>query len=520
MYLVTSKEMRAIDAKAVENGIPALLLMESAGLAVAAETCRLVGPGGKVAVLAGPGQNGGDGLCAARHLASKGRRVQVALLGDPARMPKEAKANLDMLRSYPVEVFQVGENRLSFDEAGSRMADADVVIDALLGIGQSGDPRPPLDQAVNWANGAGVPVVSCDVPTGVDADTGCVYKPFVRAAATVTMGFPKVGLYIYPGAIAAGRVSVETLGMPPGLLKGTFSTSTYDIDDARKVMPVRAADHHKGLSGHVLVVAGSKGMAGAAALCARAVLRAGAGTATLLCPGGVYQVCASVSPEVMVLPCGDGETFAPRDENVDLIKSFLPRSECVALGPGFGRGEAQEGFLRRVLPFIAAAGVPCVLDADALHALSGLGGLSYLGGLEGKFILTPHPGELAGLMGVDAPALGRDRAGAAKKAASIGKSIVCLKGAGTCVANPSGGVTVNTSGDPAMATAGSGDVLTGVIAALVSQGLPLFDGAGLGVYWHGLSGEIARRKIGSFGALAGDICDCLPEARKAISGGE
>lgn len=520
MYLVTAEEMKTLDSKAVECGVSALLLMESAGLRVALEVMRLAGADGPVAVLAGPGRNGGDGLCAARHLASRGFRVKVTLFGVPARMPREAKANLDMLSAYPIEVMRVGENAISFAEATARLADSRVIVDALLGTGQKGDPRHPLDEAVRWANEMGVPIVACDVPTGVDADTGHLFSPAIKAEVTVTMGLPKVGLYVYPGAMAAGRVVVEPLGLPPSLLAGPFSHSTYDIEDARKAMPARAADHHKGMSGHVLVAAGSKGMAGAAVLASRAALRAGAGKATLLCPGGVYQVAASMSPEVMVLPCGDGDSFSPTHESLELFKTFLEKSQCVAMGPGLGRGKAQEEFLARSLLLVVEAGIPCVLDADALYALQGLGGLSYLGKLAGKFILTPHAGELSRLMGVSTEILARDRAGMAREAALAGKSVVCLKGAGTSVANSVGNVTVNTSGDPAMATAGSGDVLTGVIAALISQGLPLYEAARLGVFWHGLSGEIARKRLGSYGVLAGDICDSLPEARKAIAGGE
>jgi hydroxyethylthiazole kinase-like uncharacterized protein yjeF len=520
VYLVRSREMRALDAKAVEMGIPAAILMENAGRAVADEVERLLPLKGTVAVLAGPGQNGGDGLCAARHLAARGFPVRVLLLGNPAKMPREARDNLAMLENYTVDLIEVADQNLALREALARMADARVVIDALLGTGQAGDARPPMDEAVRWANEAGAPIIACDIPTGVDADTGSVFNPVINATVTVTMGLPKLGLYVYPGAAHAGRIVVESLGLPPELLSGPFDMLLYGVEDARSVMPARSKDHHKGLSGHVLVVAGSKGMAGAAVLASRAALRAGAGTVTLLCPGDIYEVCASMSPEVMVLPCGSGKVCTPSSESVDLIRSFLVKSECVALGPGLGRGESQAEFLAQCLPLISAAGVPCVLDADALHALNALGGLSYLGSLAGKFILTPHPGELATLMGVDVPVLQRDRPRMAKEAALRGKSVVCLKGAGTCVANSVGSVTVNTTGDPAMAAAGSGDVLTGVVAALVAQGLPLYEAARLGVFWHGLSGEIARQRSGSYGVLAGEICDCLPGARKAIVGGE
>jgi len=529
MYLVTAAEMRGLDRRAVEMGIPALLLMENAGKAVAAETAALLLERRDsdlrevaIAVLAGPGQNGGDGLCAARHLSSMGYRVKVGLFGAAGRLPPEARANYDALRAYGVEILEAG---LSPDMTPgavlARLTGAAAIIDALLGIGQEGDPRSPIDAAVRWANGehaAGTPVIACDVPTGLDSDTGATFDPVISASATVTMGFPKIGLYSYPGRRYAGRVLVETLGLPGALLGERFPAKAVFIEDAREILPRRLADHHKGLSGHVTVVAGSLGMAGAAVLTAKAALRAGAGTVTLLCPGEVYQVCASMAQEVMVLPCGVGPTFLSDAQSIGMAAEFAGRSSCMAIGPGFGRGDSQVSFLRELLPQVSSVAVPCLIDADGLYAVGELGGLSYLAGLGGKFILTPHPGELARLIGVETRAIGRDRAFFARKSALESKSTVCLKGAGTCVANPPGQVRINTSGDPAMATAGSGDVLSGMVAALVSQGLPPFDAAWLGVFWHGLAGEMARQRHGSYGVLAGDMSDAVPAARQVIEG--
>ncbi|MEX0973869.1 MAG: NAD(P)H-hydrate dehydratase [Bacillota bacterium] len=533
MYLVTAAEMREVDRQAVEMGIPALVLMENAGKSVAKEVAALLRAGATnrtggpptVVILAGPGQNGGDGFCAARHLSSMGYRVRVGFFGDESDLPAEARANYEALRAYPVEVNRfcevAGPSVSGSSAAMGFIGDVDVVVDALLGTGQRGDPRPPIDAAVRWINAAhkkGIPVVACDVPTGLDADSGRPFDPVVSATVTVTMGFPKIGLYSYPGRIHAGRIVVETLALPPSLLERRFAAKAVFVEDAREHMPARQADHHKGLSGHVTVLAGSMGMAGAAVLSAKAALRAGAGTVTLLCPGEVYGVCASMVPEAMVLPCGSGPHFTNSEDVMGLASDLARRSSCVVVGPGFGRDGGQAGFLSGFLPIASSVQVPCLIDADGLYALPSLGGLSYLAGLGGKFILTPHPGELAHLVGTNTREIGSNRPAFAVGAALDSKSIVCLKGAGTCVANSSGDVWVNTSGDPAMATAGSGDVLSGVIAALVSQGLSPFNASWLGVFWHGLAGEIARRKVGSFGALAGDLCDSLPPARQAIEG--
>lgn len=519
MYLVTAREMREIDRKAVDLGIPALVLMENAGKAVASEAASQLrdpssAPLGRAAlVLAGPGQNGGDGFCAARHLSSMGFPVTVCFFGDEARLPPEARANYEALKAYAIDVQKCGSDA-SFTDGSFG-----VVVDALLGTGQRGDPHIPIDAGVRLANALraeGIPVVACDIPTGVDADTGRMFEPAVHADVTVTMGFAKVGLYSYPGRGSCGRIVVDTLGLPPGLLHTPSRARAILVEDARAVMPFRAADHHKGLSGHVTVMAGSVGMAGAAVLSARAALRAGAGTVTLLCPGDIYAVCASMVPEIMVLPCVDGPCFRSDPKALETATAFVRRSSCVVLGPGFGRDAGQEEFLSELIRIAAGAHVPCLVDADGLYALSRLGGPSYLAGHEGKFVLTPHPGELANLVGAGVRDIVQDRPGYAAHAALQSRSVVCLKGAGTCVANSSGDLTVNTSGDPAMATAGSGDVLSGVIAALVSQGLSPFDASWLGVFWHGLAGERARQRLGSYGVLAGDLCDSLPEARQVI----
>ena len=255
MYLVRSREMRALDAKAVEMGIPAAILMENAGRAVADEVERLLPLKGTVAVLAGPGQNGGDGLCAARHLAARGFPVRVLLLGNPAKMPREARDNLAMLENYTVDLIEVADQNLALREALARMADARVVIDALLGTGQAGDARPPMDEAVRWANEAGAPIIACDIPTGVDADTGSVFNPVINATVTVTMGLPKLGLYVYPGAAHAGRIVVESLIAPS---PSDLSTCCCTASRMLKLIPARSKDHHKGLSASVGRLAGSK----------------------------------------------------------------------------------------------------------------------------------------------------------------------------------------------------------------------------------------------------------------------
>ncbi len=533
MRLLSIRQSRELDSEAVSLGVPALTLMENAGRALADVVEKVVSPQerARVLVLAGRGQNGGDGFVAARHLISRGHAVRIVLFGDPESLRSESSVNYMAIRPFlPGErltAIPTAQSEEAIENLlGKALRDVekwapDVLVDALLGTGQKGDPSYPLNEAIDWANSLGVPIVSCDLPSGIDADTGWAHEPSIRATVTVTMGAPKIGLYSYPGRSYCGDIVVERLGIPEVAVKATDSeplVSAVFAEDVARVMPARRADHHKGMSGHVCVLAGSVGMTGAAALSARACLRAGAGTVTLLCPGAVYQVCASASSEVMVVPFGRGPVFDLEGSDLTALDANLERSDAVVIGPGTGRGEAQKRFLSYVLAANQDTRKPLVIDADSLTSLGALGGLTYLASCKGTFVLTPHVGELSRLLGVDPSDIGRNRRYFARKAAEEANAVVCLKGAGTCVANVSGEDVIITSGSPAMATAGSGDVLTGVIAALAAQGLSAFQATWVGAYWHGLSGELAAKRAGSYGILAGEISDALPEARALIAG--
>lgn len=515
MLLVTASQMRALDKKAVEAGVPVLILMESAGRALAEQAIRMVsGKESEIAILCGKGQNGGDGFCAARHLASKGYRVSLAFFGSEDQLPDEARQNFNLLSAYPVRVMRSPGT----DVKGllNELCGAKLVIDALLGTGAKGNPRAPMDLVISWANRQPAPILACDIPSGLSPDTGRAFEPCIKADVTVTMGLCKIGLMNYPGKAYAGQIIVEDIGLEPFWRNTDILARAIDMKFAGKYLPERKLDHHKGLSGHVTVIAGSVGMAGAAVLASEACLRSGAGTVTLVCPENIYFSCVSMIPEVMVVPCPCGEFFRPDAGTLGIIKNNVEKSSGIIIGPGLGRGESQTRFIEEILQVVSKT--PCVIDADALFAISRLGGLPVLKDLSGQWVLTPHPGELSVLLGVGTTEIGLDRPGFAKSAAANSGNVVCLKGAGTCTAGSGGRLMVNTTGDPAMATAGSGDVLTGVIAALTAQGLSSFDAAWLGVYWHGLSGELAKKEIGSYGMLAKDIIKYLPKARKLIEG--
>lgn len=522
MILVTRDEMRAIDQAAQARGIPAQILMENAGRAVADAAVEMLsrtgkgprsrsGKGPTVVVLCGPGQNGGDGLVAARHLSARGYDVAVALFAKKSSLPPEAGRCRLMLEAFEIPCFEM--DTLTGDEILKKLPSPDLIIDALLGTGSSGNPRSPIREAIEWANSAGCPILACDIPSGLDADTGTPGTPAIRASLTVTMGFAKVGLVTYPGRKFAGELVVANLGFPPSAFPRSWTGRTPEMDEARELMPKRDPDHHKGLSGHVCVVAGSIGMVGAACLAASSSLRAGAGTVTLVVPGGAYTPAASMVKEVMVVPAGDGGTFDL--SSVPVVRRELERADAAVLGPGWGRGAHQTLFLQEILKDVAK--LPSVIDADALAALKDLpGGLRTWKEEVKVSVLTPHPGEMARLMGVPTTQIQSSRVKWAQRAAEECRSVVALKGAGTVTAHPDGRYVVNTSGHPAMATAGAGDVLSGMVGALLAHGLEPFDAAWLGVYWHGLAGEVCAARVGQVGVLSGDIVRAIPRARRII----
>ncbi|MBI4279755.1 MAG: NAD(P)H-hydrate dehydratase [Armatimonadetes bacterium] len=506
MRVPSAAQMAALDRRAIEEfGIPGLDLMERAGIAVArlANVMRAGARRGPVIVLAGKGNNGGDGFVAARHLNAGGIETAVWLLGRPEEVKGDARAMLDRMAGAGIALHVVEDA----SDLRDRFASAVLIVDALFGTGFRGPARGAAAQAIEAANAAGPPILAVDVPSGVDADTGQVEGPCVRAAATVTMALPKVGLLIYPGAEHAGRVYVSDIGFPPAVLDDpAVQTFLVTPDTVRGALPARRPDSHKGHYGRVLVVAGSVGFAGAAALCALGALRMGAGLVHVAVPEPIYSVAASRVPEAMVhpLPWRDG-ALAP--EAADALRVLLAGADAVAAGPGLGTTAGVVGALRSVLDGTA---VPIVLDADALNILATHPDLR--AGVRGPLIVTPHPGEMARLLGRDVRAVQRDRLAAVREAARALDAVSVLKGARTVVAAPSGGAWIVPTGNPGMATGGMGDALTGAVAALLGQRLAPAAAAAVGAYLHGLAGDMLQGEIGPAGLLASEVADRLPGA--------
>ena len=484
--LYTAAELR--EAEATHQG-PTLELMERAGAAVADALGRHHPAAARVSVWCGGGNNGGDGLVVARLLHAAGLQVEAVLLAPEERYRGDAAESLGRAKEAGVPLVQ---------EAGP----ADVVVDALFGTGFAGAPRREAAEAIATINASGDPVVAVDVPSGIDASTGEAAGAAVRASLTVTFHGRKVGLAVAPGRFHAGDVEVADIGLEHG--------STLHHRAGAGVLahiPRRAPWDSKYTAGAVLVVGGSTGLTGAPILAAAAALRAGAGVAFLCVPAGIYPVVASRTLEVMTHACPDDGEGNLTPEAAGAILELARRSRAVALGPGLGRsaGAAQ---LARVL--LEQLDLPIVVDADGLFALAGH--LDWVFSRDAPTVLTPHAGELGRLLGSSSAAVAARRLHSARAGADDAGATVLLKGADTIVAAPGQGVLVADLGNPGLATAGSGDVLTGIVAAFLARGVEQRVAGGGGGGAHGLAAGIAAERIGYAGLIASDVSDALPRA--------
>ena len=486
--------MRATDRWAIEErGVPSLKLMERAGEGLA-ELVDHVAPTGVVAIVCGGGNNGGDGFVAARLLRDAGREVDVRVTAELDSYKGDAKVNLDALR----------EEVRPFEAAA--LADAAVIVDCMLGTGFSGDVREPVRSAILAMNEHAAPVVACDVPSGVDASTGAVDDVAVEALATATFHQSKPGLWIAPGKGHAGHVHVIEIGIPPGAPgepgAGLIGDGVFDR------IPRRGAESTKFSSGHVLVVGGSTGLTGAPCLAADAAMRAGAGYVTCCVPASLNLVFETRLLEVMSIPLPDSDGSLTEDGLKRTLEEASNRGGAMVVGPGFGKADGAFGLARLL---VARADVPVVVDADGLNAHAGR--LEDLRARSAPTILTPHGGELARLMEVESDAVKARRLEHAQAAAERSGAIVVLKGDDTLVVAPDGRVAVSPGGVPALATAGTGDVLSGVVAALLSKGLEPFTAAAAGVLSHLHAGAAAAQRRSPDSVIASDVVEALARPR-------
>jgi NAD(P)H-hydrate epimerase len=508
MYLVTSAEMQSMDRMTIESfGIPGRVLMENAGreatrlfLAHFSEAARQ-----GVGVVAGRGNNGGDGHVMARYLAQNGYPVTVYLLSAAAKVAGDAAANLRLLAPLGVPVIEVPDEAALAGHYGE-MRSAGVWIDAIFGTGLNSDVSGLFRTAIEFINQLNRPVFAVDIPSGLSADTGRPCGACIHARVTAAFAYPKLGQILFPGAEHCGKLEVVDIGIPPHIADSVgprqFLISARDV---RGYLPSRPADTHKGRTGHLLVVAGSPGKTGAAAMTAMSALRAGAGLVTLAVARSLNPVAETLMLEAMTASLPDSGTGILGPSARETLLALAQGKSCLAIGPGLGPAP-ETGELVRDL--IRSSPVPLVIDADGLNHLAGH--LEVLKGLAVAAVLTPHPGEMARLMATTAASVQRDRIACARDLAVGSQVHVVLKGARSVIARPDGSIHVNPTGNAGMASGGMGDVLTGAIAGLITQGIRPDRACRAAVYLHGAAGDRLARSAGPWGFLAGEVMNALP----------
>jgi ADP-dependent NAD(P)H-hydrate dehydratase / NAD(P)H-hydrate epimerase len=509
MKLVTAAQMRALDREAIEQfGIPGLLLMENAGRGAADEIQDRFGDAceGGVVVLCGPGNNGGDGFVIARHLFNVGFDVACLLVGGRAKLKGDARTNFRIADRLGIQVLSVQTDK-QVGVAAALLESTGLIVDALFGTGLARAIEGPAAALIEIVNEMETPVVAVDMPSGVGSDDGKPTGPAIVADLTCTFGLPKVGQFIHPGLDFCGEVSVIDISLPPlWITDPELNTSLITQSTVLAQLPPRDADTHKGTYGHALILGGSRGMTGAAVLAAKAAVVSGAGLVTAAVPSSLIDVVETNLLEALKLPLADDGSGRFSDSAIDAALELARTRDVVALGPGLGQTDALENF---VAVLVGSADKPLVIDADGLNNLAA--DLGVLKQAKGPVVITPHPGEMARLAGVTTAEVQADRLGVARRFAVEHHVIVVLKGARTVVAGPDGQVWINQTGNPGMATGGMGDVLTGLIAGFIAQGMTAIQAALCGVYVHGYAGDTAAENVSGERALtAGLVLDTLP----------
>jgi NAD(P)H-hydrate epimerase len=522
MKVVTSKEMREIDMVTIEEySISSAVLMERAGLSVALKVKELY-PNKKILILCGSGNNGGDGIVAARNLYNWGYRVKILMFTKKEHLSHDCQTQLKIAEKMNIPI-EFMDSLIKEDIHGS------IIVDAIFGMGLSKPVTGKLAEVFSFINRSTTPVISVDIPSGISSDTGRILGEAIRADYTVTFGLPKRGHILYPGAEYTGRLFVEDIGFPARLLlSDKLNVELINKEHVSQLIPQRPACSHKGDYGHVLIVAGSNGKTGAALMTAKACLRSGSGLVTLAIPESLMDVFQGRVTEEMTLPLPDDGNGMLSSKAADEILNYaFQKIDVIAIGPGIGVSKETEKIITEL---IRKSTVPMVIDADAINSLAGSmvngqGSKDIFQEAKSPIIVTPHTGEMARLLKQKSEVKSQKskekeiRTEIEKNRIEIAISFpketgayLVLKGTPTIVAEPDGKVFINTTGNPGMATAGSGDVLTGIIASMVGQKLSALDASLFGVYIHGLAGDIAARTKGEHSLIASDIINFLPDA--------
>jgi len=516
MHLVTADEIREMDRQTIESfGLPGRVLMENAGRGAARVLMKNFPEltSKRVAIAAGRGNNGGDGFVIARYLAYAGVSVTVYLLSESSRLSGDAADNFNLLASLGISVKEI-TNEENFNQVKTEMAHHQLWVDAIFGTGLNSDVKGFFKSVINYINELNIPALSVDIPSGLHADSAKPCGACIRADITVTFAFAKIGHIQLPGADYTGELHIIDIGIPPHIVENVPPQHHLITKDTVKSLIIpRACDIHKGGTGHVLVLAGSPGKTGAAALAAMSALRSGAGLVTLGIPEKLNSVVESQALEVMTIALAGTETGALSDASIDTVLSLLENKKCLAFGPGIGTHPKTKQLVMRL---IRECPVPMIIDADGLNNLAD--NPEILNNRKSEVILTPHPGEMARMLNTTPKNVQENRISSARKFSEKYNVHLVLKGARTLIAHPDGHVFINPTGNPGMASAGMGDVLTGMIAGFVSQGYSPGTAAHLAVYLHGDAADKVAVLKGPYGYISSDIMDKLPEVIGQITG--
>ncbi|HZI92927.1 MAG TPA: NAD(P)H-hydrate dehydratase [Patescibacteria group bacterium] len=516
MKILTAEQMRRIDERAREQfGIPVETLMDNAGLAVVDALCSLYPslPAMNLLIVCGKGNNGGDGITAARYLKQRSIGARVVLLADKTSLKGAARHHLEAAEKAGVAIEQAVTDA-AWDRIAGEIRKHGLILDALLGTGLQGAARGLVARAIQAINDSGVPVVAIDIPSGLSGDSGGISGPAIRAEHTIALACPKIPHVFEPASALCGALHVVDIGIPAMAIEAEgIDLSLISEGLVAPMVPVRESDSHKGDYGRLLVIAGSTGRTGAAAMVCLAALRSGAGLVTGATAASAQPVLAGQVMEMMTESLPETPAGALSAAAAPFLGDLMKTADVLAVGPGLTANEETATLVREI---VGASFLPVVLDADGLNAYAGRA--SDLNGESRVMILTPHPGEMARLLSragstaVTTAMVQADRIGIARRFAADRSCYLVLKGHNTLVAEPGGQVWINPTGNPGMATAGSGDVLTGVLAGLLGQGLSPLESCLLGVYVHGLAGDLASGDYGETSLIARDIIDYLPEA--------
>lgn len=511
MKAVTGTDMGKLDKYSIEKvGIPGIVLMENAALKIVKHIKLYLEQGqlveNNVVIVAGKGNNAGDAFAVARHLITGGSRVKLYCLFDKECITGDARINFDILQHMGT-IIEFLHNDSELDGLSSDIKNAQVVIDGIFGTGFRGQVEGHFAKVIDSINKNSKYTIAIDITSGIEASTGKVADTCIQAHKTVTFELPKIGQLIYPGAQCTGHLVVESIGMPRQAIESIeINTNITDSDFVKAIIPKRKAEFNKGSCGKVVIVTGSLGMAGSGCIAAKASLRTGSGLVYIAGPSSLINIYQNVVPEAVAIGLKDNNGIISED-STSTILSMLRKCNVAAIGPGLSANNSIYNIISNIAE---SASIPVVLDADALNVLAK--NTDVFSKFKKDIVITPHPGEMSRLTGLDVSYIQQNRIEVAKKYASLWGVVVVLKGARTIIANKNGELYINPTGNAGMATAGSGDALTGIIASLIGQGVGAYEAAVAGVYLHGLAGDMAAVSKGEHGLNAMDIVEKVPHA--------